>query len=285
MKSLGVYLKHYKKESIIAPLFKLLEVVFDLLVPMVVAQIIDVGIAGNNRPYIVSRFGILVLMAAVGLCCSFTAQYFAAKASVGCATELRQAVFDHIQALSFTELDTIGTDTLITRLINDINQVQNGINMGLRLLLRSPFIVFGSVVMAFTVNVKCAIVFLVTIPILFVAVFGIMLVSIPLFKKVQAALDRVTGMTRENLNGVRVIRASAAAESVYRIRFRCDGIYRQRKMCHRIPGYYSDPVRCCIRHYAGQHPAVQKGTGGTRPRHRNDKRKSERCPCHPCVLP
>ena len=200
-------MKHYKKESIIAPLFKLLEVVFDLLVPMVVAQIIDVGIAGNNRPYIVSRFGILVLMAAVGLCCSFTAQYFAAKASVGCATELRQAVFDHIQALSFTELDTIGTDTLITRLINDINQVQNGINMGLRLLLRSPFIVFGSVVMAFTVNVKCAIVFLVTIPILFVAVFGIMLVSIPLFKKVQAALDRVTGMTRENLNGVRVIRA------------------------------------------------------------------------------
>ena len=212
MKSLGVYLKHYKKESIIAPFFKLLEVVFDLLVPMVVAQIIDVGIAGNNRPYIVSRFGILVLMAAVGLCCSFTAQYFAAKASVGCATELRQAVFDHIQALSFTELDTIGTDTLITRLINDINQVQNGINMGLRLLLRSPFIVFGSVVMAFTVNVKCAIVFLVTIPILFVAVFGIMLVSIPLFKKVQAALDRVTGMTRENLNGVRVIRAFCREE-------------------------------------------------------------------------
>ena len=212
MKSLGVYLKHYKKERIIAPLFKLLEVVFDLLVPMVVAQIIDVGIAGNNRPYIVSRFGILVLMAAVGLCCSFTAQYFAAKASVGCATELRQAVFDHIQALSFTELDTIGTDTLITRLINDINQVQNGINMGLRLLLRSPFIVFGSVVMAFTVNVKCAIVFLVTIPILFVAVFGIMLVSIPLFKKVQAALDRVTGMTRENLNGVRVIRAFCREE-------------------------------------------------------------------------
>ena len=214
MKSLGVYLKHYKKESIIAPLFKLLEVVFDLLVPMVVAQIIDVGIAGNNRPYIVSRFGILVLMAAVGLCCSFTAQYFAAKASVGCATELRQAVFDHIQALSFTELDTIGTDTLITRLINDINQVQNGINMGLRLLLRSPFIVFGSVVMAFTVNVKCAIVFLVTIPILFVAVFGIMLVSIPLFKKVQAALDRVTGMTRENLNGVRVIVRSAVRSSL-----------------------------------------------------------------------
>lgn len=175
-------------------------------------QIIDVGIAGNNRPYIVSRFGILVLMAAVGLCCSFTAQYFAARASVGCATELRQAVFDHIQALSFTELDTIGTDTLITRLINDINQVQNGINMGLRLLLRSPFIVFGSVVMAFTVNVKCAIVFLVTIPILFVAVFGIMLVSIPLFKKVQAALDRVTGMTRENLNGVRVIRAFCREE-------------------------------------------------------------------------
>ena len=210
-KMLG-YLKDYKRESVLAPLFKMLEACFELFVPLVIASIIDTGIKNEDAAFIWTRCGLLVLMALIGLLCSFTAQYFAAKASVGCATELRQAVFDHIQALSFTELDTIGTDTLITRLINDINQVQNGINMGLRLLLRSPFIVFGSVVMAFTVNVKCAIVFLVTIPILFVAVFGIMLVSIPLFKKVQAALDRVTGMTRENLNGVRVIRAFCREE-------------------------------------------------------------------------
>ena len=199
-------------ESILAPLFKLLEVVFDLLVPVVVAKIIDIGIANNDHGYIVKMFLVLILMAAVGLSCSFTAQYFAARASVGCATNLRQAVFDHIQGFSFTELDTIGTDTLITRMTDDINQVQNGINMGLRLLLRSPFIVIGSMIMAFTINFKCALVFVVAIPLLFVGVIFIMLVSIPLFKKVQAALDRVTGLTRENLTGVRVIRAFCREE-------------------------------------------------------------------------
>lgn len=212
MKRLEKFLRPYCKESILAPLFKLLEVVFDLMVPVVVAQIIDVGVAKNDRGYIVEMFFVLLLMAAVGLTCSFTAQFFAAKASVGFATSVRQAMFDHIQGLSFTELDTLGTDTLITRLTDDVNQVQNGINMGLRLLLRSPFVVIGAMVMAFTINVRCALIFVVTVPILFVVVFSIMLVSIPLFKKVQAGLDRVTGLTRENLTGVRVIRAFCREE-------------------------------------------------------------------------
>ena len=212
MKRLEKFLRPYRKESILAPLFKLLEVVFDLMVPVVVAQIIDVGVAKNDRGYIVEMFFVLLLMAAVGLTCSFTAQFFAAKASVGFATSVRQAMFDHIQGLSFTELDTLGTDTLITRLTDDVNQVQTGINMGLRLLLRSPFVVIGAMVMAFTINVRCALIFVVTVPILFVVVFSIMLVSIPLFKKVQAGLDRVTGLTRENLTGVRVIRAFCREE-------------------------------------------------------------------------
>ena len=212
MKRLEKFLRPYRRESILAPLFKLLEVVFDLMVPVVVAQIIDVGVAKNDRGYIVEMFFVLLLMAAVGLTCSFTAQFFAAKASVGFATSVRQAMFDHIQGLSFTELDTLGTDTLITRLTDDVNQVQNGINMGLRLLLRSPFVVIGAMVMAFTINVRCALIFVVTVPILFVVVFSIMLVSIPLFKKVQAGLDRVTGLTRENLTGVRVIRAFCREE-------------------------------------------------------------------------
>ena len=212
MKSLAVYLKEYKKESILAPLFKLLEVVFDLLVPVVVAQIIDVGVAQDNRSYVVQMFFVLILMAGVGLACSFTAQFFAAKASCGFAAKLRQAMFDHIQSLSFTELDTMGTDTLITRLTDDVNQVQNGLNLGLRLLLRSPFVVLGSMVMAFTINVKCAWIFVIAIPVLFVVVFSIMLVSIPLFKKVQNGLDQVTGLTRENLTGVRVIRAFCMEE-------------------------------------------------------------------------
>ena len=207
MRSLAVYLKNYKKESILAPFFKFLEVVFDLIVPIVIAQIIDVGIANHDNRYIVQRFFILILMAAFGLTCSITAQFFAAKASVGFATKLRQAVYDHVQRLSFTELDTLGTDTLITRLTDDINQVQNGLNMGLRLLLRSPFIVLGSMVMAFTIDFKCALVFAVAIPFLFLVVFVIMFLSIPLFKKVQGKLDTVTGLTRENLTGVRVIRA------------------------------------------------------------------------------
>lgn len=207
MRSLAVYLKNYKKESILAPFFKFLEVVFDLIVPIIIAQIIDVGIAHHDNGYIVQRFFILILMAAFGLTCSITAQFFAAKASVGFATKLRQAVYDHVQHLSFTELDTLGTDTLITRLTDDINQVQNGLNMGLRLLLRSPFIVLGSMVMAFTIDFKCALVFAVAIPFLFLVVFVIMFLSIPLFKKVQGKLDTVTGLTRQNLTGVRVIRA------------------------------------------------------------------------------
>lgn len=207
MRSLAVYLKNYKKESILAPFFKFLEVVFDLIVPIVIAQIIDVGIANHDNKYIVQRFFILILMAALGLASSITAQFFAAKASVGFATKLRQAVYDHVQRLSFTELDTLGTDTLITRLTDDINQVQNGLNMELRLLLRSPFIVLGSMVMAFTIDFKCALVFAVAIPFLFLVVFVIMFLSIPLFKKVQGKLDTVTGLTRENLTGVRVIRA------------------------------------------------------------------------------
>ena len=207
MKKLWVYLEQYKGQSILAPLFKFLEAVFDLLVPVVVAKIIDVGIANNDRSYIVRQFLILLLMAAIGLACSFTAQFFAARASVGFATSLRQAVFDHIQGLSFTELDTLGTDTLITRLSDDVNQVQNGLNMGLRLLLRSPFIVFGATIMAFTINFRCALIFTITIPVLFAVTFLIMLISIPLFKKVQNGLDHITGLTRENLTGVRVIRA------------------------------------------------------------------------------
>ena len=207
MKKLASYLKRYTKESILAPLFKLLEVVFDLMVPLVVAHMINIGVAGNDRGYMVRCFLILILMALLGLAASITAQFFAAKASTGFAADLRQAVFDHIQGFSFTELDTLGADTMITRLTDDINQVQTGVNMGLRLLLRSPFVVFGAMIMAFTIDVSCAWVFAVVIPVLFVAVFAIMLSSIPLYRKAQSALDRVTCLTRENLTGVRVIRA------------------------------------------------------------------------------
>lgn len=207
MSILFQYIKGYEKESILAPLFKLLEVIFDLMVPVVVAKIIDVGIVNQDTGYILKMFLILIVMALLGLLSSFTAQYFAAKASVGFATQLRQALFDHIQSFSFRELDTLKTDTLITRLTDDVNQVQNGYNMALRLLLRSPFVVIGSMIMAFTINVQCALVFVVSIPFLFVVVFAIMKISIPLFKKVQTALDRITGLTRENLTGVRVIRA------------------------------------------------------------------------------
>ena len=212
MKRLSVYLKRYTAQSIMAPLFKLLEVVFDLLVPLVVARMINQGVSGNDRSVLVQCFFILLGMALLGLACSITAQYFAARASTGFAADLRQAVFDHIQTLSFTELDTLGADTMITRLTSDINQVQTGVNMGLRLLLRSPFVVFGALVMAFTINVKCALVFAAAIPVLFAVVFAIMLVSIPLFRKSQSALDRVTCLTRENLTGVRVIRAFCREE-------------------------------------------------------------------------
>lgn len=206
MQNLAVFLKKYRKESILAPLFKLLEALFDLFVPLVIARMIDTD-AVSNRRLIVMYFGVLLLLAVVGLGFSIVAQFFSAKASVGFAGALRQAVFDHIQTFSFTELDAIGSDTLITRLSDDVNQVQTGVNMGLRLLLRSPFIVLGAMVMAFTINVRCALIFVVTIPILFGVTFLIMKLSIPLFGKVQAGLDRVTALTRENLTGVRVIRA------------------------------------------------------------------------------
>ena len=207
MKNLSVYLKRYTAQSILAPLFKLLEVVFDLLVPLVVARMINLGVGNNDRGVLTQCFFILIGMALLGLACSVTAQFFAARASTGFAADLRQAVFDHIQRFSFTELDTLGADTMITRLTTDINQVQTGVNMGLRLLLRSPFVVFGALVMAFTINTKCALIFATAIPVLLIVVFAIMLVSIPLFKKSQATLDRVTCLTRENLTGVRVIRA------------------------------------------------------------------------------
>lgn len=207
MKKLLVYLKDYKKESVLGPLFKLLEATFELIVPLVMAAIIDTGVATGDKSYIMKMCMVLVLFAVIGLTCSVTAQYFAAKAAVGFATKLRHALFAHIERLSFTEMDTVGTATLITRMTSDVNQVQNGVNLVLRLFLRSPFIVFGAMVMAFTIDVKAALVFVVTIPLLSIIVFGIMLISIPLYKKVQSALDKVLGITRENLTGSRVIRA------------------------------------------------------------------------------
>lgn len=207
MKKLLVYLKDYKKESIIAPLFKMLEAFFDLLVPLVVASIINKGIKYENKIYIYQMCGVLILLAAVGLTCALCAQYFAAKAAVGFAAKLRHALFAHIQSLSFTELDTQGTSALMNRMTSDVNQLQNGVNMALRLLLRSPFIVFGAMIMAFTVNVRAALVFVVIIPVLFVIVFGIICATLPLYKRVQERLDQVLRRTRENLSGVRVIRA------------------------------------------------------------------------------
>lgn len=207
MKKILYYLKDYKKESVIAPLFKMLEAIFELIVPLVVAQIIDTGIKNGDAGYILSRCGILVLLAVIGLVCATCAQFFAARAAVGFATKLRSALFAHIQKLSFADLDEIGTSTLITRMTSDVNQLQSGVNMVLRLFMRSPFVVFGAMIMAFTVNVKAALVFVVAIPLLSIVVFGVMLVTMPLYKKVQSALDRVLGKTRENLSGVRVIRA------------------------------------------------------------------------------
>ncbi len=191
----------------LAPAFKMLEALFELFVPLVVSSIIDVGIKGEDRSYIIKMCLLMILLAVVGLTCSITAQYFSAKAAVGCATGLRHHLFAHIQSLSFTEMDTIGTSTLITRMTSDINQVQNGVNLVLRLLLRSPFIVFGAMIMAFTIDVKAALVFVVAIPVLALIVFGIMLATRPLYKKVQSGLDKILGIVRENLTGVRVIRA------------------------------------------------------------------------------
>lgn len=207
MKKLLVFLKDYKKETVLAPLFKLLEASFELLVPLVMAAIIDKGIGNADRGYIGRMCFVMIMLGVVGLVCSITAQYFAAKAAVGFAAKMKHALFAHIQSLSFTEMDTVGTSTLITRMTSDSNQVQNGVNMVLRLFLRSPFIVFGAMVMAFTIDVKAALVFVVTIPLLSVVVFGIMMLTMPLYKKVQGGLDRVLGITRENLTGVRVLRA------------------------------------------------------------------------------
>lgn len=207
MKKLLIYLKDYKKETILGPLFKLLESSFELIVPLVVAAIIDVGIGNGDKNYILKMCGVMVLLGVVGLVSSITAQYFAAKAATGFATKLRHSLFQHIQSLSFSEIDRMGTSTMITRMTSDINQLQSGVNMVLRLFLRSPFIVFGAMIMAFTIDVKAALVFVVTIPLLSLVVFGIMAVSIPLYRKVQSALDRILSMTRENLTGVRVIRA------------------------------------------------------------------------------
>lgn len=207
MKKVLEYLKYYKKETILAPLFKMLEASFELFVPLVIASIIDRGIEKEDTTHILWMGGVLVLLGIIGLTCSVTAQYFSAKAATGFAARLRKALFSHIQKLSFSQLDENGTATLITRMTSDVNQVQSGVNLVLRLFLRSPFIVFGAMIMAFTVDVKAAWIFVVTIPLLSIVVFGIMLISIPLYKKVQVALDKVLGKTRENLTGIRVIRA------------------------------------------------------------------------------
>lgn len=212
MKKLLIYLKDYKKESVLGPLFKLLEASFELFIPLVVASMIDKGIPAGDKGYIWRMCLVMAVLGLIGLVCAVTAQYFAARAAVGFATRLRHGLFAHIQSLSFSQMDREGTATLITRMTSDINQVQSGVNLVLRLFLRSPFIVFGAMIMAFTVDVKAALIFVVVIPVLSVIVFGIMLISIPLFKKVQGGLDRVLGITRENLTGVRVIRAFGEEE-------------------------------------------------------------------------
>ena len=201
------FLKKYQKESILAPLFKLLEALMDLTVPLVIAQIIKNGIGQNDMSYVLKMFGLLLMLAVLGMAFSFTAQWFAAKASTGYATDLRQELFDNIQDLTYAELDQLGTDTLITRMTSDVLQVQTGLNLALRLLLRSPFIVFGAMIVAFTIDVKSALIFVVTIPVLAIVIFTIMWISIPLYTKVQSALDKLLGTLRENLLGVRVIRA------------------------------------------------------------------------------
>ncbi len=215
MKKTLSYLKSYKKECILAPLFKLLEACFELFVPLVIADIIDIGISGGNKGYVWGRVGILALLAVCGLAFAITAQYFAAKAAVGFASKLRHALFTRIQSLSYADTDKLGTSTLITRMTADVEQVQQGVNMVLRLLLRSPFVVFGAAIMAFTVDAKSAVTFAVTIPVMSAAVMTIMLITIPLYKKVQAKLDSLLGITRENLSGVRVIRAFRKENAEY----------------------------------------------------------------------
>ncbi len=213
MKKLLVYLKGYEKETVLAPLFKMLEALFELFVPLVMAAVIDVGIGGHDRGYVIRMCLVLIALGVIGLACSITAQYFAAKAATGFSTVLRRELFAHIQSLSYTEMDNLGTSTLITRMTSDINQVQSGVNLVLRLFLRSPFIVFGAMVMAFTVDVKAAMIFVVAILVMLsVVVFGIMIWTMPLYRRVQGAIDKVLGLTRENLTGVRVIRAFCLEE-------------------------------------------------------------------------
>lgn len=207
MKDILKYLKNYKKETVLGPLFKLLEASFELIIPLVMAKIIDVGIKNRDISYVLKMIGIMVMLYLIGLVCSITAQYFAAKAATGFGTQLRHNLFKHIQKLSYRELDTVGSSTLITRMTNDINQTQTGVNLFLRLFLRSPFVVFGAMIMAFTVNIKGALIFVIAIPILAIVVFGVMLISIPLYDKVQEGLDQVLISIRENLTGVRLIRA------------------------------------------------------------------------------
>ena len=216
MKKLLVFLKGYEKETILGPLFKLLEASFELFVPLVIAAIIDTGVGNGDKSYIIKMCLVLFALALIGFVCAVTAQFFAAKAAVGFAAKLRHALFSHIETLSYSQMDEVGTSTLITRMTSDVNQVQNGVNLVLRLFLRSPFIVFGAMIMAFTVDVKGALVFVVTIPLLSIVVFGVMIASIPLYKKVQAALDKVLLLTRENLTGVRVIRAFNKEENEIR---------------------------------------------------------------------
>ena len=246
MKKLLCYLKGYEKETVLAPLFKMLEALLELFVPLVMAAVIDTGIAHRDSLYIVKMCLLLVALGAVGLACSVTAQFFAAKAATGFSTRLRHELFSHIQGLSYTEMDKIGTATLIARMTSDVNQVQNGVNMFLRLFLRSPFIVFGAMVMAFTVDVKAAFVFVVTIPLLSVVVFGIILWTLPLYRKVQGRLDRVLGLTRENLSGARVIRAfNKEEDEKRRYREENDALAGLQKFVGGISGLMN-PLTCVI---------------------------------------
>ena len=237
MKMIMRFLKDYKKECVLAPLFKMLEAIFELFVPLVVSSVIDKGIVNADQGYIMQMCFMLILLAIIGLVCAITAQYFSAKAAVGAATGMRHSLFAHIQTFSFTEMDTLGTSTLVTRMTSDINQVQNGINMVLRLFLRSPFIVFGAMIMAFTIDVKAALVFVAAIPVLALIVFGIMLATRPMYKNVQSGLDKILGITRENLTGVRVIRAfNKEQDEVKRFKNDNESLNRLQKYVGKISG-------------------------------------------------
>lgn len=237
MKMIMRFLKDYKKECVLAPLFKMLEAIFELFVPLVVSSVIDKGIVNADKGYIMQMCFMLILLAIIGLVCAITAQYFSAKAAVGAATGMRHSLFAHIQTFSFTEMDTHGTSTLVTRMTSDINQVQNGINMVLRLFLRSPFIVFGAMIMAFTIDVKAALVFVAAIPVLALIVFGIMLATRPMYKNVQSGLDKILGITRENLTGVRVIRAfNKEQDEVKRFKNDNESLNRLQKFVGKISG-------------------------------------------------